>query len=105
MICPKCEGRKGGDAFVCGRNVGGIRWMTCSTCKGTGEITDEQNDRIQEGRAFAVERMDRRQTVRKEAERLGCSVVEVSDIEHGREPQSEAGKKALLKRRAEMAAK
>lgn len=67
MICPRCEGRQGGQAFVCGPNVGGIRWMKCSTCDGSGEITEEYYVRIQEGRRFYADRVARRATVREEA--------------------------------------
>jgi len=34
-------------------------------------------------------------TVREDAERLGVNVVEMSHIEHGREPETEEGRKAL----------
>lgn len=100
--CPSCKGNKGGEAFVCGPNVHGLRWTPCSTCNATGEITEEHLARIEYGRLMREDRIRRRLTVREEAKRLGVSsMAEWSGIENGREPETEEGRKALELRRGE----
>jgi hypothetical protein len=99
VTCPSCKGRKGGDALVCGPGVSGMRWMPCSTCKATGEVTPEHVARIEYGRLMRQDRFRRRLTQREEASRLGCGLGEWSRIEHGDEPETEEGRQALAARR------
>jgi hypothetical protein len=103
--CPDCNGKKGGNAFVCGPNVSGYRWVDCSVCKGTGQVDEAHSDRWHFGRRMWRERIqERRATLRTEATRLGVSVVEWSQIENGAEPKTNAGRAALARRKAELEA-
>lgn len=103
MTCPSCKGAKGGHGFVCGAKGGDVRWLPCSVCGGSGEVTEERAVRIQEGTAFRLDRaVSRGKTLREEAARLGVDMVELSAIEQGHDPRTEAGRLALEQRRAEM---
>ena len=102
MICPKCEGRKGGIAFVCGGVKSGPQWMPCFTCKGAGEITEAQNELLLLGEAIRKDRMVRDRTAREESTRLKIAFLEYNDIEHGREPRTQAGRDAFELRRKEL---
>lgn len=101
ITCPSCKGSKGGNALVCGPGVSGVRWMPCSTCKATGTVTHAHLVRIEYGRLMCQDRIRRRSTVREEAARLGCGLGEWSRIEHGDEPETEEGRRALGVRRGE----
>jgi hypothetical protein len=101
ITCPSCKGRKGGQAMVCGPNVHGMRWMPCSTCKATGQVTEAHLARIEYGRLMRQDRIRRHMTMREEAARLGCGIGEWSRIEHGDEPETEEGRRALELRRGE----
>ncbi|MDQ3802952.1 MAG: hypothetical protein M3416_03750 [Acidobacteriota bacterium] len=102
IICPSCDGRKGGMAFVCGPGSDGMRWMPCSTCKGTGEITVAHLERIRQSKPMRADRVSRRVTLHEEAKRLGCNMGEWSRIEAGGEPETEAGARALAARLQEL---
>lgn len=101
LTCPSCKGRKGGTAFVCGPGSDGMRWMACSTCKGSGEVAEEHAARIQYGRLMVADRRRRNLTLREEAARLGVSFGEWSRIENGGEPETDEGRRALETRRGE----
>lgn len=104
MTCPDCNGEKGGNAFACGPSGSGYRWVDCSICKGTGQVTEAHAERYEFGRRMWSERIQERCiTLRSEAHRLGVPVVEWSQIEHGAEPKSEAGRAALARRKTELA--
>lgn len=60
MQCPHCEGRKGGPGFVHytperGKQSGYQDFVACSTCKGTGEVTEEQGALLLEGDRLRAE--------------------------------------------------
>lgn len=83
--CPRCEGRKGGQALV---NRGGdctLEWVDCHTCGGDGEVSEEQARAIEAGEAMRHDRVERRVSLREEATRLGITPRELSDIEFGRQ--------------------
>lgn len=101
-ICPRCNGQKGGKAFMCGPGSCGLAWADCSTCKGSGEVTDIGLLRIKQADKMAADRRQRRATLREEAARLGCGLGEWSRIEHGRKPETLAGALALAKRITEL---
>ena len=62
----------------------GVQEIACATCRGTGTITPELAQRLEEGEALAHSRKERGLSLREEAVRLGVSVRELSDREHGR---------------------
>lgn len=58
--------------------------MNCSDCDGFGKITEEHMQRITAGRKLRDDRMARDMSLKEEATRLGISVVQLSNLEHGR---------------------
>jgi hypothetical protein len=101
MICPSCKGAGESRGIACGPGGCDLRAFKCFTCKGAREITDEHAARIEYGRLMSQDRIRRRLTVREEAARLGCGLGEWSRIEHGDEPETEEGRRALASRREE----
>lgn len=96
MICPKCKGAKtlsglwdGVDAT--GKRIGGAGAWSCSTCNGTGEVTQEQNDDIVAGHKMREDRVGRGLSLRAEAERLGVPEMELAKMERGLVPVLGAG--------------
>lgn len=87
---------------MCGPGSGRYGRIPCSTCKESGQITEAQAAMIEQARMLGRDRVDRRMTIREEAARLGCHYAEWSRIEHGREPETEAGQKALRIRLEEL---
>lgn len=104
ITCPSCIGNGNSEGFACGPAGGRYTTLPCSVCKGAGKVSLETASHYTLGRAMAKERQGRDMSLREEAKRLGIGVVDLSDIEHGREPRTEAGKAALEKRTEEMAA-
>lgn len=83
--CPSCQGSKGGIVHIHFANVPDRwEWRTCSTCGGTGTISQEIADRIQWGEAIREDRKTRLASLKDEAKRLGVSYVELSHAENGR---------------------
>jgi hypothetical protein len=92
MKCPHCQGEGSGVAVFCGRQGGAdggsfchTRRLTCSTCEGRCEISEEHAERIAAGRRLREDRVARRMSQREEAERLGITPQELSRREQGRE--------------------
>jgi hypothetical protein len=83
-ICPFCNGAKVIAGIGCGKDGCRVMEVACFDCKGTGQMTEEQLERVAEGRRRQRDRMSRDMTLREEAKRLGISARELSDIEHGR---------------------
>ena len=84
MKCPHCsDGKIGG--IACG-GPGGCRpiLVECGTCNGRGEVPDIMGDWIERGRIVRARRMDRGETLRSCAARLGVGAALLSDIEMGR---------------------
>jgi hypothetical protein len=103
FVCPSCDGRKETFVMACGPKGGWQGYRPCDRCKGTGEITKEHVERIRLGKIMREDRVNaRRVTQREEAARLGCGIGEWSQIEYGKEPETEEGRKALETRLNEL---
>jgi hypothetical protein len=103
ITCTHCDGRKESLVMACGPKGGYHGMMACSTCKGTGEITEAHGERIKQGKLMREERIERRVVVREEAKRLGVDLGAWSRIEQGGEPQADAERNALALRLEELA--
>ncbi|MDH3360097.1 MAG: helix-turn-helix domain-containing protein [Desulfobulbaceae bacterium] len=86
-ICPICEGKKKGLAFL---NRGEDyrthtqQEIVCLTCNGQGTITTEMMNRINKGKELRKRRIAKRLTLRQAASKLGILPSQLSAIEHGR---------------------
>lgn len=99
MKCPRCLSGK--LVPVCIRSAEQKRPLTteelravadavnvCQTCNGTGEITDEQNGWIEQGKAMSERRRSLGFGMREAAERLGILPSVLCDMEYGiRKPE------------------
>lgn len=101
MKCPSCKGARESRGIACGPAGCAVRTFKCFTCGGSGEITEAHAVRIEYGELMRQDRIRRRVTQREEAARLGCGLGEWSRIEHGGEPETEEGRRALNARREE----
>lgn len=81
MICPRCNGAGAYRALVC--PSGELRDITCSLCGGARELSDEQALRLEDGARMRRERIDRGESLREAARRLGISPSDLSRLEHG----------------------
>lgn len=86
QTCPDCDGFKTLRALV---NYGGARgcvseMVPCITCHGEGQITDEQAAAIEKSERIRRERLDLGETMKQAAQRLGMTLREYNDYEHGR---------------------
>jgi len=91
MICPSCNGAKGSEGFVvCDTRKGpsgwnsGPRWFPCTLCRGSGEITDEQEQWRLRGLEMKAARLAADRSVSEEAKRRDIKVSVLCDMEHGR---------------------
>lgn len=82
MNCPDCKGV----GKVYGFGCPGFRPMElpCSTCDGTGQVDAAYVARKVEGERYRQARIERRETVRQCAVRLGVDPSQLSHFEHGR---------------------
>lgn len=103
ITCPSCNEKGGGEGFMCGPAGDRFGWIPCSFCNSSGQVTEEAADRYEFGKKMAKDRRERRIASRLEADRLEVEWSEWTRIEGGREPETEAGRAALEKRRKEMA--
>ena len=83
MRCPVCEGRKAGEAILCGHGHCQIKTVVCEFCRGTGEVEEQRVMAYQEGRRRRNDRVARGVSLRQEAARLGISAMELGRIERG----------------------
>ena len=85
MICPDCDGKREVFAHVNRGESGGSGFETikCFRCKGVGTVQDEQAIWIIAGKLRRTKRVAEGISLRDEAQRLGVSVVELSEIERG----------------------
>lgn len=86
ITCPHCNGERKVFAFL--NNGPDYRthtsmWIDCRTCLGKGVITREHADRIVAGSSMREQRVQRGESLREAAKRLGISAVELSAIERG----------------------
>lgn len=104
--CPSChgDGQTGLSFIHYASGPGRIDRLRCFTCKGEKQITEEHAARIERGKLMYRERIGRGKTLREDAARLGCDFGEWSRIEHGSEPETEAGRRALETRLSELEA-
>lgn len=103
ITCPSCNGRGGGEGFMCGPGNCGYGFISCSLCKKSGQVSEEAAKRYAFGRTMAKERIGRRVASKEEASRLGVDWPEWTRIESGGEPETDAGRAALERRTEEMA--
>lgn len=81
--CPDCRGTGTNHVLV---NMGGFcehRTMTCSNCRGKGAIPDNLLSWAAQGEAMKQDRLERRLSLKTEAERLGIHQTELYQMEHG----------------------
>src|SRR5437016_3940522 len=87
--CPACRGAGRTvvhvDGVRDGKRFGEWRQAPCSTCDGSGHVTEARATQIAEGDRLRADRLARGMTLRQEAERLGCAPVELSRREQGQE--------------------
>lgn len=83
ISCPHCGGRGANQGIACGPGSCQMRTLTCSTCKGSGAITEDRQAKIAKGEAMRKDRIKRNQTQREEAKRLELNVVTYSQMERG----------------------
>lgn len=86
MTCPSCDGAKTVMALV---NYGGKKGcvaerITCITCDGAGEITEDKQREMEERDRIRRERVERNETMRDAANRLGMTLMAYCDYEMGR---------------------
>ena len=85
MKCPSCEGEKRIMALVkYADKPCEYTQINCSTCLGTGEITEEHWKRIERGKVMREDRLRRSLSQSEEAKRLGMTHIAYSKLEHGK---------------------
>lgn len=84
VICPECNGRKGGVVHVNATSGHRFENRKCDFCDGLGHVRQHELDRWKECEAVRADRIARGMTLRAEAARLGISPSELSDREHAR---------------------
>ena len=84
LVCPRCNGVKGGVGIVrSDRGCRPIEW-TCDFCAGEGRVSPEANERWQKGRVARRARIKERLSLFEKAAILGITPQVLNDIEHGR---------------------
>lgn len=81
--CPQCKGERGFDALV---NRGGdctMERVPCSTCGGEGDMDPGYPARLAAGQVLRDDRLARRESLGEAARRMGVTIMELSDREHG----------------------
>ncbi len=82
MICPHCQGNKGG--MVIAEPGCRLLWMPCSYCRGTGEMSDRHAEWAKRGFACKQRRMAPIYRSLYEIKHLtGMLVVDISEMERG----------------------
>lgn len=89
-VCPSCGGRKYSSGFVDGSAPNGREFgyytdrLPCSTCDGAGIVTAQMLEWLRIGTRHRKARVDRQESIRQCADRLGISPADISSMEHGR---------------------
>lgn len=65
--------------------------MRCSSCGGSGYWSAQQAVAVREGEAMRKERLERDESLREAARRLGMSPAQLSAMEQGRFPREPKG--------------
>lgn len=102
-VCSSCGGKGYNEGFINARLRHYYGQIKCSDCAGTGQVTEEQAERVRASKPIVLDRRARRVSIREEAARLGVDFAEWSRVEHGRMPETEAGAAAWLRRLEEVA--
>lgn len=87
--CPTCRGDRQVLAFVDGRDKNGRRFgrngmVDCFTCAGTGSISAERAQWMEDGRVHMQQRKERGESIYAAAARLRLTVPALSAMEQGR---------------------
>lgn len=102
VTCPSCNGKGESFCIACGTHCRVVNF-NCFTCRGSGTVTAGHLAFMNEAETIRLDRVERRLTIREEGKRLGVDFAEWSRIEGGRLPETDAGRRALAVRRAELA--
>lgn len=88
QTCPSCDGFKTVRALCNYGPPKGCVWeqLPCITCHGAGQISDEQAKDIAERERIRRARIDLGESMSQAAQRLGMTLREYNDYEHGRVP-------------------
>lgn len=83
IICPKCNGAGSGIAHI-NRGSQPHAWQTidCRSCKGSGRISAEYMERIEDGELKRQERIAQQLSLREMAALLGITPRELSEMEN-----------------------
>ncbi len=84
VICPRCNGAKSAFGVRCGDRGCQTGSWACDLCKGEGQVSPVTAERWRQGRAMRDARVKLGTSQREEANRLGISLIQLNDIEHGR---------------------
>lgn len=92
MKCVKCGGK--GKSMVhhnTGADSSGHYWreLSCSYCDGTGDMSDMQMQKIEDGVAQRKARQAKGETLSEAAFRMGVCISAISAIENGKKSVSE----------------
>jgi DnaJ-class molecular chaperone len=89
QTCPSCNGAKELRALCNYGPPKGCVWemVPCITCHGAGEISDAEAKAIEEHGRIRRERLDRGESMKDAATRLGMTLREYNDYEWGRSPR------------------
>lgn len=85
LSCPECSGRGHSAAFISAES--GHRFepeLRCDFCAGSGKITAEQAGWLVRGRQMRNARVERHESLREVAIRLGLTPAAMSAMERGR---------------------
>jgi len=95
--CPHCNG-KGTNFCHVNRGNKPHTWehLTCFTCGGSGEITQEQADWIEEGKKIKEYRLSKDYSLREFCAVIGYSAVTLSRFESGKQPLEDAEIRRLI---------
>lgn len=86
LTCPRCDG-SGRTVAICvmrRSGKGGPAVTACSTCRGTGKVPLDHQERVDAGRALRDQRVDASIGIGELARAAGIRPTEVSDVEFGR---------------------
>ncbi len=87
-ICPDCGGNGFNTAMVDGERMRGMAHITCSRCKGAGEISPEDELWLRIGTTHRTWRVAQHEGLAACAERLCIDDRDLNDMEHGRRDAS-----------------
>lgn len=83
IACPHCKGKKVFLSFITIKGKCSPQEIDCFTCKGAGSITEDHSDRIVKGEMVRLDRINRKLSLRQEAQRLGIKPIGLARLERG----------------------